>query len=69
MDVLKGLKHAEGSNYNKGKIIDPLTGNIYSMKAKLSNNGKRLTLEVTSVFLHLDAVKHGFETTNSFLIL
>ena len=44
MDVLKGLKHAEGSNYNKGKIIDPLTGNIYSMKAKLSNNGKRLTL-------------------------
>ncbi|SCC73292.1 DUF2147 domain-containing protein [Acinetobacter albensis] len=44
MDILKGLKHAEGPNYNKGKIIDPLTGNIYSMKAKLSNNGKRLTL-------------------------
>lgn len=44
MDVLKGLKHAEGLNYNKGKIIDPLTGNIYSMKAKLNANGKRLTL-------------------------
>ncbi|MFH7766731.1 DUF2147 domain-containing protein [Acinetobacter sp. BSP-28] len=44
MDVLKGLKHAGNSTYTGGKIIDPLTGNIYSMKAKLSANGKRLTL-------------------------
>ncbi len=44
MDVLTGLKHAEGSNFNGGKIIDPLSGNIYSMKAKLSANGKRLNL-------------------------
>lgn len=44
MEILKGLRHSEGLNYNKGKIIDPLTGNIYSMKAKLSSNGKRLTL-------------------------
>ena len=44
MDVLKGLKHIEGPNYANGKIIDPLSGHIYSMKAKLSANGKRLTL-------------------------
>ena len=44
MDVLKGLKHVEGPNYANGKIIDPLSGHIYSMKAKLSPNGKRLTL-------------------------
>ena len=44
MDILKGLKHIEGPNYANGKIIDPLSGHIYSMKAKLSANGKRLTL-------------------------
>ncbi|OTG75177.1 signal peptidase [Acinetobacter sp. ANC 4169] len=44
MDILKGLKHVEGPNYANGKIIDPLSGHIYSMKAKLSANGKRLTL-------------------------
>ena len=44
MDVLKGLKPAAGANFTHGKIIDPLSGHIYSMKAKLSPNGKRLTL-------------------------
>ena len=44
MDVLKGLKPTAGSNFTQGKIIDPLSGHIYSMKAKLSPNGKRLTL-------------------------
>ncbi|TCB67183.1 DUF2147 domain-containing protein [Acinetobacter sp. ANC 4178] len=44
MDVLKGLKHEEGLNYSGGKIIDPLSGKIYSTKAKMSANGKRLTL-------------------------
>ena len=44
MDVLKGLKHTGGMNYSGGKIIDPLSGNIYSTKAKLSSNGKRLTM-------------------------
>lgn len=44
MDVLTGLKYAEGLNFSGGKIIDPLSGNIYSMKAKLSANGKRLNL-------------------------
>lgn len=44
MDILKGLKHIEGANYAHGQIIDPLSGHIYSMKAKLSPNAKRLTL-------------------------
>ncbi|MFH7810074.1 MULTISPECIES: DUF2147 domain-containing protein [unclassified Acinetobacter] len=44
MDVMKGLKHNGDTNYTGGKIIDPLSGNIYSCKAKLSSNGKRLTL-------------------------
>lgn len=44
MDVLTGLKHTEGENYTGGRIIDPLSGKIYSMKAKLSSNGKRLQL-------------------------
>ena len=44
MDVLKGLKHTGGTNFSGGKIIDPLSGNIYSTKAKLSSNGKRLTM-------------------------
>lgn len=44
MDVLKGLKHTGGLNYSGGKIIDPLSGHIYSTKAKLSSNGKRLTM-------------------------
>ena len=44
MDVLTGLKYVEGLNFSGGKIIDPLSGNIYSMKAKLTPNGKRLNL-------------------------
>ncbi len=44
MDILKGLKHTGGTNFSGGKIIDPLNGNIYSTKAKLSSNGKRLTM-------------------------
>lgn len=44
MDILKGLKHTKNGSYSGGKIIDPLTGNIYSTKAKLNSNGSRLTL-------------------------
>lgn len=44
MDVLTGLKQSQGSNYVNGRILDPNTGKIYSMKAKLSANGKRLHL-------------------------
>ncbi len=44
LDVLTGLKHSEGNNYSKGRILDPNSGKVYSMKAKLSSNGNRLTL-------------------------
>ena len=44
LDSLTGLKHSSGNNYTGGRILDPNTGKVYSMKAKLSSNGKRLTL-------------------------
>ena len=44
LDVLTGLKHSSGNNYTGGRILDPNSGKVYSMKAKLSSNGKRLTL-------------------------
>ena len=44
LDVLTGLKHSSGNNYTGGRILDPNTGKVYNMKAKLSSNGKRLTL-------------------------
>ena len=44
MDVLKGLKQASEEDFVGGKILDPLTGKVYSMKAKLSPNGNRLSL-------------------------
>lgn len=44
LDVLTGLKDIGNNNYAHGKILDPLTGKIYSTKAKLSPNGKRITL-------------------------
>ena len=44
LDVLTGLKADGDNNYAGGKILDPLSGKIYSTKAKLSPNGKRITL-------------------------
>ncbi|CAM4060774.1 DUF2147 domain-containing protein [Acinetobacter pragensis] len=44
LDVLTGLKETGENNYSGGKILDPLSGKIYSTKAKLSPNGKRITL-------------------------
>lgn len=45
MDVLTGLKQVGDSvNYEKGRVIDPLSGKIYDAKVRLSSNGKRLTL-------------------------
>jgi uncharacterized protein (DUF2147 family) len=45
LDVLTGLKHVEGTNnYDKGRIIDPLSGKIYDTKVRLNASGKRLTL-------------------------
>lgn len=44
MDVVTGLKSTDGLNYTSGRILDPNTGKLYSLKAKLSSNGKRLHL-------------------------
>lgn len=44
LDVLTGLKFDKGNQYKGGKILDPLSGKIYSMSAKLSANGKRLQM-------------------------
>ena len=44
LNVINGLKHKNGDNYEGGKILDPNSGKIYSLKAKLSSNGKKLVL-------------------------
>ncbi|WP_445116671.1 DUF2147 domain-containing protein [Acinetobacter sp. WZC-1] len=44
LDVITGLKSGKDNEYSGGRILDPLTGKIYAMKAKLSANGKRLQL-------------------------
>ena len=44
LDVVTGLKSTDGLNYTSGRILDPNTGKLYSLKAKLSANGKRLHL-------------------------
>ena len=42
--ILKDLKFNKANTYSGGKILDPLTGKIYSMNAKLSANGNRLQM-------------------------
>lgn len=44
LDVLTGLKDAGENNFVNARVLDPLSGKIYSGKAKLSSSGKRLTL-------------------------
>lgn len=45
MEIIKGLKYVEGTNnYEKGRVIDPLSGKFYDAKMKLSATGKRLSL-------------------------
>ncbi|MHA3893384.1 DUF2147 domain-containing protein [Acinetobacter sp. GXMZU3951] len=45
MEILKGLKQVEGtSSYEKGRVIDPLSGKFYDAKMKLNATGKRLSL-------------------------
>ena len=44
LGVIQGLKKVDDFNYVNGKILDPNTGKIYSLKAKLSPNGKCLVL-------------------------
>ncbi len=45
MEIIKGLKQVEGtSSYEKGRVIDPLSGKFYDAKMKLNASGKRLSL-------------------------
>ena len=45
MDIIKGLKHVDGTNnYEKGRVIDPLSGKLYDAKMKLNATGNRLSL-------------------------
>jgi uncharacterized protein (DUF2147 family) len=44
LQVIQGLKTSDDTNYTNGKIIDPVSGKIYSLKGKLSPNGKKLFL-------------------------
>ena len=45
MEILKGLKQVEDtSSYEKGRVIDPLSGKFYDAKMKLNSTGKRLSL-------------------------
>lgn len=44
MKVITGLKTNDHINYSNGKIIDPVSGKIYSLKGKVSANSKKLFL-------------------------
>lgn len=44
LEVFKGLKLEGENSYDDGRILDPLSGKTYSLKGKLSQNGKRLHL-------------------------
>ena len=44
LHILWGLKADGTSNYSGGKILDPLSGQIYSAKIALADGGKTLTL-------------------------
>ncbi|CAB1209939.1 DUF2147 domain-containing protein [Acinetobacter bouvetii] len=44
LEVFKDLQHVSGNNYANGRVLDPLTGKMYGLKGRISNNGKRLIL-------------------------
>ena len=46
LEILKGFKQdpKNPNEYAGGTVLDPLSGNVYKGKAKLLNNGKRLTM-------------------------
>ena len=41
MTIVTGLKK-DGDEWNGGKILDPKSGKVYSAKARLSDDGKKL---------------------------
>lgn len=44
LNIITKLKYKKDLSYAGGKILDPNTGRMYSLAAKLSNNGQRLHL-------------------------
>ena len=46
LEIIKGLQHVDNNNYANGRILDPLTGKMYSLKGRLASNNKRLTLRI-----------------------
>ena len=44
LNVITKLKHKRDLTYTGGRILDPNTGRVYSLAAKLSSNGQRLQL-------------------------
>ncbi|USA47026.1 DUF2147 domain-containing protein [Acinetobacter sp. C26M] len=44
LNAITKLKHKKDLSYTGGKILDPNSGRVYSLTAKLSSNGQRLHL-------------------------
>lgn len=46
LTVLSGLKHDPSNEalYSGGKVLDPLSGNVYKSKARISPDGRRLSM-------------------------
>ncbi len=45
MDIIKGLKHVDGTNnYEKGRVIDPLSGKLYDAKIETECHRKASSL-------------------------
>lgn len=44
LDIIHHLESLGDNNYGNGKIIDPLTGKLYSVKGRLISNGRLLQL-------------------------
>ncbi|NNP68003.1 DUF2147 domain-containing protein [Acinetobacter sp. Ac_5812] len=44
LNAISKLKHKKDLTYTGGKILDPNSGRVYSLTAKLSSNGQRLHL-------------------------
>ncbi len=44
MEILKNLELVGNNQYQNGKILDPLSGNVYQTKVKLSPSEKTLTI-------------------------
>ena len=44
LQVISGLKTTDSVNYSEGRIIDPVSGKLYRLKGRVSNDGKKLFL-------------------------